>query len=39
MLREKQQELIKKLRQAKTIAEEDEIKLEIDKIEEEFYEN
>lgn len=34
MLREKQQELIKKLRQAKTLQEEDKIKEEIDLLEE-----
>ena len=37
MLREKQQELIKKLRQAKTPKEEDKIKEEIDLLEEEIY--
>ncbi|KKR09563.1 MAG: hypothetical protein UT43_C0017G0014 [Parcubacteria group bacterium GW2011_GWC1_39_29] len=37
MLREKQQELIKKLRKAKTPAEEDKIKKEIDLLEEEIF--
>ena len=37
MLREKQQELIKKLRRAKTPVEEDKIKEEIDLLEEEIF--
>ena len=37
MLRQKQQELIKKLRQAETLEEEDKIKNEIDLVEEKMF--